>query len=254
VRLRVLASIAAAFLCLPAAAVLAQNLPPVEKVVDSVDRLFRADSSYAVMEMQIVTPNWQRTLRMRAWSEGTTKTFIRILEPQKERGMATLRIGSEMWNYLPNVQKEIRIPPSMMMSAWMGSDFTNDDLVKEFTFKNDYNFSYASVKDPKPGTLYIQCVPKPGRPIVWGSVLLEVNASSLIPDAERYFDQKGNLVRVMSFKDVKSFGDRRIPSVLELIPQNKKGNMTVIRYLEASFNIDVPPGTFTRRNLADFRG
>jgi outer membrane lipoprotein-sorting protein len=254
VRKRIYAWIAAVYLCLPAAAMFAQGLPPLEKVVDSVDKLFRADSSYAVMEMQIVTPNWQRTLKMRAWSEGTDKTFIRILEPQKERGMATLRMGSEMWNYLPNVQKEIRIPPSMMMSAWMGSDFTNDDLVKEFSFKNDYDFRYSAAQNPEPGTLYIECIPKQGRPIVWGSVLLEVDAATLIPKMEKYFDQKGALMRVMNFTEIKTFGDRRIPSVMELIPQNKAGNKTVVRYLEAQFNIAIPADTFSRRNLADFRG
>jgi outer membrane lipoprotein-sorting protein len=235
-------------------AVFSQVRPPLVDVVDAVDKLYRADSSYVVIEMEIVTPQWQRTLKMKAWSEGTDKTFIRILEPQKERGISTLRIGNEMWNYLPKVQREIRIPPSMMMSSWMGSDFTNDDLVKEFTFKDDYDFRYVKADNPTPGVLYIECTPKAGRPIVWGSVLLEVDAATYIPIAERYFDEKGELMRVMNFKEIKAFGGRRIPSVLELIPQKKEGHKTVVRYLEAEFDMAVPADTFTRRNLADFRG
>jgi hypothetical protein len=231
-----------------------QSEPPLGEVVSFVDRLYRADSSYALLEMQIVTPHWQRTLRLKAWSEGTQKTLIRVLEPQKERGMGTLRIGTEMWNYLPKVQKEVRIPPSMMMSSWMGSDFNNDDLVKEFSFKEDYDFRYARPASPTPGVLHIECTPKQGRPIVWGRVLLEVEAVSYLPLSEKFYDEKGTLMRVMNFKEAKSFGDRRIPSVLELVPQNKEGNRTVIRYLEARFDLDLPAETFTRRNLADFRG
>ena len=235
-------------------AVHSQDKPDIAKAIDAVDTLYRAESSYALMEMEITTPHWQRTLQMKAWSEGTDKTFIRLLEPQKERGVATLRIGSEMWNYLPKVQKTMRIPPSMMMSSWMGSDFTNDDLVKEFSFTEDYSFQYASVEKPEPGRLYIKCTPKEGRPIVWGYVILEIDYDSLLPRSEKYFDDKGKLMRVMSFKDVRLLGGRRIPSVLELIPQNKQGQKTVVRYLEAEFNISIPSETFTRRNLLNFRG
>ncbi len=241
------------WICLAAVPALAQDRPSADEVLRRIDELYRADSSYAEMEMQIVTPNWERTLRMRAWSEGTDKTFIRILEPRKERGVGTLRIEDEMWNYLPNANRVMRIPPSMMMSSWMGSDFNNNDLVRQFTFTEDYDFDYAEADDPEEGILYIRAVPKEGRPIVWGHVMLEVYADSLLPRSERYYDEEGTLVRVMNFSEAKSFDDRRIPSVLELVPQDEDGKRTVLRYLEAEFNIDIPGGTFTQRNLRTFR-
>ncbi len=231
----------------------AQTKPKVQDVIDNIDQLYRAESSYALIEMEIVNPNWKRTLRLKAWSEGTENTLIRILEPAKERGTGTLRIGNEMWNYLPKVDKTIRIPPSMMMSSWMGSDFTNDDLVKEFTFAEDYDFRYAEVPNPEAGHLYIECTPKQGRPIVWNRVLLVVDAESLLPVTEKYYDQKDQLMRTMSFSDVKTFDDRSIPSVMELVPHDGKGK-TIIRYLEAEFDKDIPAGTFTTRNLRTFRG
>ncbi|MBN2551838.1 MAG: outer membrane lipoprotein-sorting protein [Spirochaetales bacterium] len=231
----------------------AQNRPEAREVIEKIDQLYRAQSSYALMEMEIVNPNWERTLRLEAWSSGTEKTMIRILAPAKERGTGTLRIGNEMWNYLPKVDKTIRIPPSMMMSSWMGSDFTNDDLVKEFTFAEDYTFRYGEVEAPEENRLYIECTPKQGRPIVWERVLLVVDSRSLLPVTEKFYDEEGKLMRTMSFREVKSFGDRRIPSVMELVPHDEKGK-TVIRYLEAEFDIDIPDGTFTTRNLRTFRG
>jgi outer membrane lipoprotein-sorting protein len=230
-----------------------QSRPRVQDIIERIDRLYRAESSYALMEMEIVNPNWERTLRLEAWSSGTEKTFIRILAPAKERGTGTLRIGREMWNYLPKVDKTIRIPPSMMMSSWMGSDFTNDDLVKEFTFAEDYSFEYAEVENSEENRLYIECTPKQGRPIVWDRVILAVDTESLLPVTEKFYDQEGELMRTMIFRDVKSFDDRTIPSVMELIPHDEKGK-TIIRYLEAEFNIDIPAGTFTTRNLRTFRG
>ena len=244
-----------AVLCFLAGAGIAsgQSRPKVQDVIDNIDQLYRAGSSYTLMEMEIVNPNWQRTLRLKAWSEGTEKTLIRILEPAKERGTGTLRIGNEMWNYLPKVDKTIRIPPSMMMSSWMGSDFTNDDLVKEFTFAEDYTFQYGEVENPEENRLYIECTPKQRRPIVWNRVLLVVDAESLLPVAEEFYDEQGELMRTMSFRDVKTFDDRRIPSVMELVPHDGKGR-TIIRYQEAEFDIDIPADTFTTRNLRTFRG
>lgn len=218
-------------------------------IVRQIDALYRSDSSEALVEMEIVTPHWQRTLRMRAWSLGMDKTFIRILEPKKEEGIKTLRIGNEMWNYLPKINKVMKIPPSMMMSSWMGSDFTNDDLVKEFTFLESYHFELVTPDAPEEGLVYIKCVPREGLPIVWGHVLIAARRIDAMPVWEKYFDEKGTLVREMLFKEVKSFGSRRIPAVMELIPRTKKGQKTVLRYLEARFDVGLDPDIFTLRNL-----
>jgi len=223
--------------------------PDVNKIVKKLDELFRADSSYAELEMTIVTPHWTRTLKMKAWTKGMDKTFIRILAPAKERGVATLRIGTEMWNYLPRVNKVIKIPPSMMMSSWMGSDFTNDDLVKEYTFFDDYTYAYTEIDNPQPDLLYIKFTPKEGRPIVWGYVLTAIRRRDYLPVWQKYYDEKGQLMRVMEFKEIKEFDGRKIPAVLELIPQNKKGHKTIIRYLELDFNPVLADEIFSLRNL-----
>ncbi|HSA94668.1 MAG TPA: outer membrane lipoprotein-sorting protein, partial [Acidobacteriota bacterium] len=152
-----------------------------EEIVRRMDGLYRSQTSEALVEMQVITPNWQRTLRMRIWSRGMKDTFIRILEPKKEEGFATLRLGNEMWNYLPKVGKVMKVPPSMMMSSWMGSDFTNDDLVKEFTFVESYRFEMTTPEAPEAGLVYVKCVPKEGLAIVWGSVVLAVHEDSLNP-------------------------------------------------------------------------
>jgi outer membrane lipoprotein-sorting protein len=219
------------------------------RIVRQIDALYRSESSEALVEMEIITPHWQRTLKMRAWSLGMDKTFIRILEPKKEEGIATLRLGNEMWNYLPKVNKVMKIPPSMMMSSWMGSDFTNDDLVKEFTFLESYHFELSTPEAPDEGLVYIKCVPKEGLPIVWGHVLIAAQRKDAMPVWQRYFDEKGTLVREMLFKDVKTFGTRRIPSVMELIPRTKEGQQTVLRYLEARFDVKLDSDIFTLRNL-----
>jgi outer membrane lipoprotein-sorting protein len=224
----------------------AQN---IQEVVRKIDELYRTSASYSEVEMAIVTPHWQRTLRMNVWTEGKQKTFIRILSPPKEEGVATLRLGSEMWNYLPRANKVIRIPPSMMMSSWMGSDFTNDDLVKEYTLLDDYRYEFIRPQDAQPDMLYVALKPKEGVPVVWGKIITAVKKDGYLPVWDKYYDDKGQLMRVIDFKDVKQLGGRVIPTVMELIPQEKAGQKTVLRYLHAEFDASISDEIFTLRNL-----
>jgi hypothetical protein len=186
---------------------------------------------------------------MLSWTQGKTKTFIRILSPPREKDSATLRIENEMWNYLPRADRTIKIPPSMMMSSWMSSDFTNDDLVKEFTLLDDYIYEFTQPEDARPELLYIAFIPKEGLPVVWGKIVAAVRKDTYLPEWDRYYDEKGNLMRVINFREVKQLGGRLIPSIMEVLPQDKKDQKTVLRYIEAEFNIDIPENVFSLRNL-----
>jgi outer membrane lipoprotein-sorting protein len=221
----------------------------VSEIIRQVDQLYRSQSSYSELEMEMVTPHWQRTLSMKVWTKGTGKTFIRITAPAKEKGVATLRIENEMWNYLPKTNKVIKIPPSMMMSSWMGSDFTNDDLVKEFSLFED--FSYRLIPSP-PGsedTIFINCIPRQDLPVVWGNIVIAVRKKDHMPVWQKYYDEKGQLMRTLGYSNIRKFGNRTVPATMEMIPQNKQGHKTVIRYLTVEFDQKVDDEAFSLRNL-----
>ena len=223
--------------------------PDVEKIIKHIDQLYRSKTSHADMEMHIVTPHYERTLKMLIWTKGTDKTFIRITAPKKEQGVATLRIRNEMWHYLPKVNKTMKISPSMMMGSWMGSDFTNDDLVKESSMLDDYTYQLITPEDASADLLYVQLIPKEDSAIVWGKIIAAVQAKDYMPVWQHFYDEKGKLMRVLNFKEIKKFGRKTVPSVMEMIPQNKEGHKTVVRWLTATFDTNVDDKIFTRRNL-----
>jgi outer membrane lipoprotein-sorting protein len=221
----------------------------VKQIIKKVDQLYRSKSSYTELEMEIVTPNWQRTLAMNAWTAGMNKTFIRLTAPKKEQGVATLRIENEMWNYLPKTNKVMKIPPSMMMSSWMGSDFTNDDLVKESSLFEDYTYELIEVENGRDDWYYVKAIPREGLPVVWGHITIAVRRSDYLPVWQKYYDEKDALVRIWSFSEIKKFGDRTIPSVMEIVPQHKSGHKTIMRYLKAEFDTPIDKDIFSLRNL-----
>jgi outer membrane lipoprotein-sorting protein len=227
----------------------AETPPDAKEIVRKMDRLYRSNTSQGKVEMDIVSPHWKRSLRMDVWSQGMDKTFIHITYPKKDADIATLRMGNEMWNYFPKIDKIMKVPPSMMMSSWMGSDFTNDDLVKESSMLEDYNFKLIPSEDAQPGLYYVELRPKENTAIVWDRIVLMVRKQDYLPVREDYYDEKGRKVRTLEFKDIKDLGGRKIPATLELTPLTEEGKKTVIRYLQMEFDIPLNPGIFTLRNL-----
>lgn len=227
----------------------AEDAPDVRTIIDRVDKLFRSSSSYSEVEMKVVSEHWERTMTMNIWTEGMDKTFIYITSPKKEEGMATLRVKSEMWNYFPKINKVMKVPPSMMMGSWMGSDFTNDDLVKESSLLKDYDAKFIYPKNEEPDYYYLELTPKIETTSVWGKIILSIRKEDYIPVTEAYYSEKGQQMRIMTFMDIKKFSGRKIPAILEMIPLNKKGQKTVIRYKAIRFDEKIDKDVFNLRNL-----
>ena len=236
----------ALMLCAP---VQAQE-PTGRDILERVENLLWAKTLRGQYEMSIVTPRWQRTLAMRVWMDRPKRSFIRIDAPAKESGIGSLRIGSEMWNYLPSVERTIKIPPSMMLQPWMGSDFTNDDLVKESSILDDYTQRVLGTPVVDGEAVYqVEAIPKPDAAVVWGRILYWVRKSDFMPLKQEFFNERGELVRVMSFSDVRSVGGRRLPTRWEMRPVTKPGNVTTVLLKDAVFDPPIDDEVFTQRNL-----
>lgn len=221
------------------------------EIVAKADELIKANSSYTEMKMIIIKPDWSREIEMKLWSLEPDYGLVLITAPAKDKGMVTLKREKEVWNWIPSVQRVIKIPPSMMLQSWMGSDFTNDDLVKESSMLDDYTYDWSVVEDPQDDELYIELIPLEDSPVVWGKIVSAVRKVDYLPVWYRYYDEKGTLIRVMEFKEILKFGDKEIPSIMEVMPMNKKkkGNKTIVRYMHAEWDIDLDDNVFTMRNL-----
>ena len=202
------------------------------------------------MSMTVQTERWSRSMSMKVWSKGTENSLILILSPAKEAGMATLKVEDNIWNYLPKVDRTMKVPASMMSGAWMGSHFSNDDLVKESRMADDYTFTLsARPEDNEAGEYVVECIPNPDAAVVWGKVIVKVRGSDPLPTEITYWDEKGNLARTMSFLDYRDMGGRTIPTRMRLEPEDKPGEFTEVVYEDIDFAVDVPDSTFTLQSL-----
>jgi len=220
----------------------------LDAVVEHFEDLYRSTSSVGEAELTVVKPRRTRTMRMRMWTQGREKALIVIQAPPREKGTATLKVDRNLWNYLPRIRRTIRIPPSMMLASWMGSNFTNDDLVRDASYRDDYTYRLVGRSQEPPGWL-IRFDAKPGIVGLWERLELIVSDSGRIPLQAKYYDRKGRLARTFYWDEVKEFDGRRIPSHMTLVPEDEEGHRTEMRYLDLDFEVDVPDRTFSLSRL-----
>ncbi len=215
-------------------------------IIDRVDRLLRGDSSIGTVDMAVVTDRWERNMKLSIWSEGTDKVLVKVLEPRREAGTATLKVESDIWNYLPKIDRTIRIPSSMMMASWMGSHFTNDDLVRESRLIHDYDIEISYEGDREGVEVYeFTLTPRPDAPVVWGRIVMRIRKADLMPLWSRYYGEDGLLRRTMTFSDFQVMGGRQIPARMRMVPEDKPEEYTEMLYQDLRFDVPIPDGTFS---------
>lgn len=243
---RLLPSIALVLCALPAVAT--GEPPSVQAVLARLDDLYRSKASVARLEIVVAGPRTTRTLRVKAWTRGQDEALIVIESPAREAGIATLRVKDNLWNYLPKVARTIRVPASMMLGAWMGTDFTNDDLVHESSYEHDFVARLDGRSADPPGWL-LKLEARPGLVGLWARLEVVVD-DALLPVTMRYFDRRGRLARTLAFDEVKEVSKGRvIPTHWTLTPADSERQRTELRYLEVEFDADVPDDTFSLSRL-----
>jgi outer membrane lipoprotein-sorting protein len=224
--------------------------PDATGLVDAAETLLWGKTLVADAEMTITTPAWTKALGMRVWMERPGRSFVRVTAPPKEAGICSLRIASEMWNYVPAIERTIKIPPSMMLQPWMGSDFSNDDLVKESSLVNDYAHRVVGVAVVDGAEAYrVEGLPKPGAAVVWGRIVYTIRKRDRVPLKLEYFDERGTPLRVLTYSDVREVGGRAIPTRWEMQPLDKPGKRTTIVVRSAAYDGAVAADVFSLRNL-----
>lgn len=223
-------------------------------IVDGVSHLFIGQSSTATVEMQITKEDLHRKITMQFWSVGESKILMRIRSPQEDAGTAILKVGGKILYYLPKANRTVKIPASMMMTSWMGSNFTLNDLVKQSRLTNDYvvTTSFEGQRDGVAVSEYT-LTPKPAAVVVWGKITLEVRHADHMPVWERYYDEDGKLVRELTFSEYKTVSGRLIPTQLVMQSMNNAGKKTLeqttITYEKIIFDQPISEETFSRKNL-----
>jgi outer membrane lipoprotein-sorting protein len=236
------------FLCVA----LGANVNSADEWWKYADKEMRGDRSHSEMEMIIKTPNWNRTLGIESDVEGKNMALSTILSPAKEKGIRTLRLDNNMWNYFPKLRRKVAVSSSMLLASWMGSDFTNDDILKASSMSEDYTHSFLP-DETIGGKKYkvIENKAKSDAKVMWPKIVTYSDPEDCLPREYRYYDKEGTLKRKLELSEIKEFDGHKVPSVWVMRPMDDKSKQTTIRYKDIDFDVKFKPDHFSQKGLAD---
>ncbi|MFK5856348.1 MAG: outer membrane lipoprotein-sorting protein [Bacteroidota bacterium] len=221
-----------------------------KQVVEKADALQRGETNEGEMSMTIIRPKWERTITMKSWSKGTEFSMTYITSPVKDKGQVFLKRKSEMWNWVPTINRMIKLPPSMMSQGWMGSDYSNDDILKESSIVVDYTHKIVGYDIIEGLDCYkIELTPKEDAAVVWGKVYKWISKEEFWQLKTEYYDEDDELIRTEIASEIKQFSDRKLPSKLEIIPADKPNQRTVVNIVSSKFNVKLDEGFFSQQNM-----
>ena len=213
----------------------------------------RGKTSISTVDMTIHRPDWERVVTIKAWTKGEDESIFWIIAPPKDHGNGTLKKKQQMWMYNPKVNRSIKIPPSMMSQAWMGSDFSNDDLSKTDSMIKDYIHTIEGTETHEGKKVYlIKSMPKPEAPVIWGMQKLKIREDRIFL-AQEFYDEDLKLVKALTTLQVKMLGGKLFPKVWKMQKADVKDKYTVLEYKELIFDRDLPDRLFTVSSLKTFR-
>jgi outer membrane lipoprotein-sorting protein len=224
------------------------------EIVKKADEKMRGKTSQAEMVIRTIRPTWSREMSVKTWLKGNDYALILILEPIKDKGIVFLKRKKEVWNWLPTLERSIKLPPSMMTQSWMGTDFTNDDLVKESSIVNDYDHSILGDTTVQGRDCYkIQMLPKPEAAVVWGKLMVCIDKKDFMELYSRFYDEDGILINTLTASNIKTMDGRLIPTRLEMVPADKKNQKTEILYNKITFDRPIEADFFTIEKMRNIK-
>lgn len=226
-----------------------------EEIIKKSDEIMKGiKSTQSELVITTVRPKWTRTMEVKSWSKGKDLSLIYVESPVKDKGTTFLMKDKEVWNWIPSIERTIKMPPSMMMQNWMGTDFTNDDLVQESSIVTDYDHKIIgdSTINGKP-CYKIQLIPHEDAAVAWGKIVSFVDKEHFFQLRSEFYDEDFELVNVMNSYDIKEMGGRLLPAKMEMIPVDKKGQKTVMEYKSIEFDVPIEDSFFTVQNMKRIR-
>ena len=221
---------------------------------NSEEKITGIKSSYQEMMIKIVRPKWSKEMIMKGWSMGEDYFASVVLSPAKEKGIVFLKRENEVWNYIPSIERTIKIPPSMMMQNWMGTDFTNDDLVQRSSITDDYtNIIIGNEIIDGLDCWIIELIPNEDAAVVWGKLVMWIDKKDYMQLKTQFFDEYDEMVSIMTGKAIKNFDGKKLPAIIEFVPLDKEGNKTIVERIVWKFDIDINERFFLPNYMKNLR-
>lgn len=233
--------------------VIADGLKALEILKKAQQKLI-ANTMYAELEVTIKRPRWTKTMQLNSWSKGDDYAAVYVASPQKDKGTVYLKTKGEVFNYLPNIKKTIKLPAALLNQSWMGTDLSADDLVKLTQVTTDYNAEITGSQLITGRECYeITLIPKPDSDVLWGKLVVYIDKTDFLQLKTVFYDEDLAVVNTLTASDVRMMNGRKLATKISLKPANRMGYQTRVTYRKIEFNRPIPDSFFTKDNISNIK-
>jgi len=193
-------------------------------LLERIDRNLQPTSSESYKKLINIEPNGsKKTFLLYQAKKGKEKMVALFLEPKSEKGRATLRRGDNMWLYIPNVGKPIRIAS---MQSVVGGVFNNSDIMRL-----DFSAEYKVTGQKKNSSTYTLTLKAKNDTVAYDKLIMTVDKKSLTPKKVVCYASTGMLIKTLTYKNIKKFAPGIVrPAVVETVSPFYKGYKSIMVY------------------------
>jgi outer membrane lipoprotein-sorting protein len=236
-------------LILGAASTAAAQAPTAEQLLDAMDKnlTFETRTSRIVMTVE---GRRTRSYDILSYGRGEEDTAMEYLSPARDKGTRMLKLGGELWIYLPSVDKVQKISGHMLRQGMMGSDVSYEDLMASTEMRKMYQAKVTGEDQVDGHACWRLEMTARDNTVSYPKRISCIDKQSHIPLRQELYALSGMLLKTWTMSDPKEFeGGRFYPTKMVIQDQVKKDSVTRIEFKEMKFGVALESEVFSLRWL-----
>lgn len=205
---------------------------------------------YTEVTMKVVRPAWQSEVAFRLWALSDNHALVVITAPARDRGQAFLKRESDLWHWIPSIDRTIRMSEALLSQSWMGSDFSLNDVLRNSSLADDYRATLNG-NDTIDGIPchHITLLPHDEAPVVWGMVETWIATGTYDQVKAIFYDDHGNMVQRMEAGGFNNHSGRRMPDFIRMTPLMQQGHHTIMHFTHYDLGQSLEEDFFSHQQM-----
>lgn len=215
-------------------------------IMREADKIISDQAAILTCDLLAKKPGQEdKRFRLKVWAKGKEKTLAKFLAPAKERGTGYLKNKENVWYYLPNIEKSIKVSGRQSLS---GTDFSNSDILG-IDFLKDYTIRLMGEEKLNKTPCYLLDLKAKEGNITYDRIKCWVEKSNNMPLKFEYYTLSGELLKIMTLDQIKDLKGKIRPTRYTMDNRLLRGQQTIYDLVDIEYLENLSDNVFTIRYM-----
>jgi outer membrane lipoprotein-sorting protein len=183
------------------------------------------------------------------YARGEDHAYIEFIAPARDKGTRFLKLGEEMWMYIPAVEKPTKIAGHMLRQSLMGSDFSYDDFTENDRLIELYDIELIGVDTIEDRPCYVLELVAKVEEVTYYRQKLWVSQDDYIPIKTELYARSGKLMKEFRVLETKVIGSYNFPVRIKMTNKLRQSTFTELVFQKIDLDVSIPSNIFTKAYL-----